>query len=177
MPGRWIAMPRDDQSLGEFIDAAVDDHPKAKSMLAACPGLRDRGWLHGETALHFLAIENYIEGVRFCCENGFDVNATNEFGDTALIDVMTLGRLELVNLLLEHGADPNAKSRTRISALHTAVGSGDVELVRRMLAAGARPDNAASVTELLYELPEDEPARSEIIKVLRDFGFEQEEQE
>jgi hypothetical protein len=35
-------------------------------------------WLHGETVLHFLAVEGFTEGVKFLAERGADVNAVNE---------------------------------------------------------------------------------------------------
>jgi len=57
----------------------------------------------GETALHFLAVEAYLEGVRFLAEAGTDVNATSRFEGTALLDAVGLGSAEMVALLLEHG--------------------------------------------------------------------------
>ncbi|MCC6361681.1 MAG: ankyrin repeat domain-containing protein [Phycisphaerales bacterium] len=163
-------MGMDDTLLGEFIDAAVQNPEKARSLLAAHPDLRERRRRLGETALHFLAIEGFLEGVRFCCENGFDVDATNKFGDTPLVDVATLGALEMASLLLDHGADPNAKTDARVNVLYCAVGSGNVELVRRLLAAGARPDPAEPLPVALF-LPADEAARTEVTTALSEFGI------
>ena len=56
-------------------------------MLAQRPELLDARWIHDETVLHFLAIEGFTEGVRFLAVRGADVNAVNEFGDTALVDI------------------------------------------------------------------------------------------
>jgi ankyrin repeat protein len=73
--------------IGEFIDAVVRDQERAAELLAAHPDLIIARWLHGETVLHFLAVEGFTEGVKFLAERGADVNALNEFGDSALIDV------------------------------------------------------------------------------------------
>ncbi len=39
----------------------------------------------------FLAIEGFAEGVMFLSSRGAEVNAVNEFGDTALVDVAAFG--------------------------------------------------------------------------------------
>lgn len=163
-------MGMDDSLLGEFMDAAVQDPENARSLLAAHPDLRDRRWTLGETALHFLAVEGFIEGVRFCCENGFDTNATNKFGDPPLVDVATLGALDMASLLLDYGADPNAKSDARENVLYCAAGSGNAKLVRRLLAVGARPDPEEPLPLALF-LPADEAARTEVTAVLNEFGI------
>src|SRR5262247_2834731 len=98
-------VPPSDELIGEFIDASVQDHDHARRMLSACPQLLDARWLHDETVLHFLAVEGFTEAVRFLAECGADVNAKNEFGDAALIDVVLLGNAEIAALLLRHGAD------------------------------------------------------------------------
>jgi ankyrin repeat protein len=116
--------------IGEFIDAVLSDQPKAATMLTAHPDLLNARWIHDETALHFLAVEGFAEGVRFLAERGADVNAVNEFGDSALIDVATIGRAnDVAEILLAHGANPNATSITRDNVLHGAVRSGNARLV------------------------------------------------
>ena len=45
----------------------------------------------------------FIEAVRFLAERGADVHAVNEFGDTALSDVVTLGLTDIAEVLLFHG--------------------------------------------------------------------------
>jgi len=132
-------MPPSRKEIGDFIDAAVQDPAAAKRMAAANRELLDARWLHGETTLHFLAVEGYATAVRLLAELGVDVNAVNDFGDTALIDVIVMENLELAQFLLEHGANPNATSQTHDCALHAAIQTGNPELIELLLMAGAKP--------------------------------------
>ena len=106
--------------VGDFIDAVVRDPVKADAMLAARPQLLNTRWLHEETVLHFVAIGEFTDAVRFLALRGADVNAVNEFGDSALIDVAGLGFVEIVNVLLNHGADANATAPITGNPLHAA---------------------------------------------------------
>jgi ankyrin repeat protein len=114
--------------IGEFIDATVRDRERASQLLAAHPDLINARWLHGETVLHFLAVEGFVEGVKFLAERGADVNAVNEFGDAPLIDVAVLGHTDIAAVLVRHGANSNARSDTRDNALHCAARSGNERL-------------------------------------------------
>jgi hypothetical protein len=115
--------------IGEFIDAVVEDGARAEALLSEHPDLIHARWIHDETVLHFLAIEGFAEGVRFLAAHGADVNAVNEFRDSALMDVSVLGLDVMADILLRHGANPNANSDTRENALHAAVRSGNPRLV------------------------------------------------
>src|SRR5687768_14260959 len=114
-----IKLPK--QLIGEFVDAVVQDSDRAKHLLSIHPQLINARWIHDETVLHFLALEGYIDGVRFLAEWGADVNIENEFGDTPLIDVAVLGNVEVAQILLNHGANPNTYSETRHNPLDCAV--------------------------------------------------------
>ena len=132
--------------IGEFIDAVVEDPAKAAALLSRHPDLIRARWILGETALHFLSVEGFAEGVRFLAERGADVDAVNDLGDSPLADVAALGNEEIAETLLRHGANPNAAaSATRGNALHAAVLSGNARLVGRLLRAGA---NARYITDL-----------------------------
>jgi ankyrin repeat protein len=106
--------------LGAFIVAAVQNHPAARDMLRRSPQLLNARYIHGETVLHFLAVEGHADGVRFLAEAGAQVDGPNEFGNTALVDAATLGNAGVVGTLLQHGADPNAASTTRDNVVHGA---------------------------------------------------------
>lgn len=158
----------DKNLIGEFIDACVKDQAKAASMLVTHPELQHARWTLQETPLHFLAIENFAEGVRFLSNHGIDLNAPNEFGDTALMDVVTLGNENMVRLLLELGADANAVSRDRVNPLHTAVQKGNLEIVELLLRAGALTDYVGDLGETVHDaLPMDQTLREKILALMK----------
>jgi len=158
--------------IGEFIDAAVRDHDRAAELLAAHPDLINARWLHGETVLHFLAVEGWADGVRFLARRGADVNAVNEFGDAALIDVAMLGHDDIAETLLRYGANPNARSDTRDTVLNCAVERGNIRLVDLLLAAGAdgryRTDLGGSVFDAV---PASGAERDSLLAVLAKHGI------
>jgi hypothetical protein len=49
----------------------------------------------GETVLHFLAVENELEGVAWLHENGFSLDTKPEFGIPVVFEVAQLGYKEL----------------------------------------------------------------------------------
>jgi ankyrin repeat protein len=140
-------MALDRELVGRFIDAAVNDPKEARRLLDQYPVLRQEKWILGETALHFLAIEGFADAVRLLVELGFDVNATNEFGDSPLIDVATCGNHEIAEALLAAGADPNARSNTMGKVIHCAIQSGNARLIELLLATGADPNAQSNVVD------------------------------
>jgi ankyrin repeat protein len=166
-----ILVNQPDQDLvSEFIDAAAQNAAKARQLLSQHPELIHARWVHGESVLHFLAVENFIDGVRFLAENGADPNMVNEFGDPPLIDVAFLGNAEVAEILLANGADPNGRSRTRDNVLHCAVRSGNSRLVRMLLDAGADPTYRTDFDETVFDaLPADPAHRESIIVVLAEY--------
>lgn len=162
----------DPEIVGQFIDAAVQDQALATRLLRQYPALKNSRWLSEETPLHFLAVEGYADAVRFLAESGFNVNATNTFGDTALVDVATLTNVEIARILLAHGANPNAQSTTRGNVLHCAVAAGNVRLVEMLLEAGARADYVTDLRETVFDaLPNKADRRAMIVDILERFGF------
>jgi ankyrin repeat protein len=59
----------------------------------------------GETVLHYLAIENDIEGVSFLHRRGFNLNTRNEFGTPLFFEVAQLNYRDLLKWLFDHGID------------------------------------------------------------------------
>ncbi len=73
-----------------------------------------------------VSYHGHIEIIKWLHSRGVDVNATNEEGDTALLDAVHGAQLEATKLLIQHGADLHARCLGCASALHSAVWGGDV---------------------------------------------------
>jgi ankyrin repeat protein len=159
--------------VGDFIDAVVDDEARARDLLAASPELLNARWHLGETALHFLAVEGSVEGVRRLAEWGADVNLSNRLGDPPLLDCVVLRNEPLVELLLRYGANPNVASDTLGPVLHAAAASGHAGVVRRLLCAGADPRARSEWGDTVFDAarhahPDDRPA---VLAVLAELGI------
>ncbi len=158
--------------IGEFIDAVVEDEARARRLLMAHPELLNARWHLAETALHFLAVEGFIDGVRRLAEWGADVNLPNRLGDPPLLDCVILGNELLVELLLSHGASPNVVSDTSGTPLHVAVAMGHAGITRRLLAAGADPRARDDLGDTVLDVVPARPDQREaILAVLREFGI------
>jgi ankyrin repeat protein len=158
--------------VGEFIDAVVDDETRAGRLLTAHPELLNVRWHLGETALHFLAVEGFIDGVRRLAQWGADVNLPNRLGDPPLLDCVILGNEALVELLLSHGAAPNVVSETVGTPLHVAVAKGHAGIARRLLAAGANPQARDDVGDTVLDvMPARADQRDAILAVFAEFGI------
>ena len=158
--------------VGEFIDAVVDDETRARRLLTVHPELLNARWHLGETALHFLAVEGFIDGVRRLAEWGADVNLPNRLGDPPLLDSVVLGNEPLVELLLTHGATPNIVSETCGTPLHVAVAKGHAEIARRLLAAGADARTRDSLGNTVLDVvPARADQRQAMLAVLTEFGI------
>lgn len=88
-----------------------------------------------------------VDAIRSQVAKGFDLNGTNQFGDTLLeyaISVLEFypeaPKYEVVREMLQLGADPNAPSQDGSSPLFAAVLNLDTEMLRLLLDAGADPN-------------------------------------
>ena len=109
------------------------------------PGVGKRGM----TQLHFDAYCGNLEGLIWCLENGFEVNATDNYrGYTAthwLADMAAAGgpRVEMLRALVAHGADLNLKSSSDATAFSLARDAGSDcgdELAAELIKLGANPE-------------------------------------
>jgi len=94
-----------DPRFYQLRDSAYGDIETAKQLIAADPSILEARSGIGETALHFLVVENELEAVEFLRTQGSKIDTKNDFGDTPLMDAATLGRLEMCQYLIRHGAD------------------------------------------------------------------------
>jgi protein DGCR14 len=126
-----------DGQLARLIACAGKDPAAARALVRADPGLLQARTQTGETALHYLVIENDRAGVALLAQLGAVLDAADSSGRTPLGHAVLLGYEELAGWLIEHGAAVDAGSTP---PLHHAVAAGRVDLLRALLAAGARPD-------------------------------------
>lgn len=75
-------------------------------------------------------------------KHGADVNAVDEFGNTALMIAASDNDLETTKCLVKLGAKTEIQNRKRQgqTALHLAVSKGHVQIVRCLLENGADPN-------------------------------------
>jgi ankyrin repeat protein len=168
----WAAEPSEDGELvRRLIELSVQDQAGAMRLLREHPELLAARYLHDETPLHYCAVEGLTEGVRFLAGAGVPVDAENQFGDTALVDAVTLGNVEIVKVLLRHGANPDAASRTKGRVLHIAAGQGNAGLVSALLDAGARADYVTDRGETVWDaVPKAGPGLDQVLRVLERHG-------
>ncbi|MFC1835882.1 ankyrin repeat domain-containing protein [Thermodesulfobacteriota bacterium] len=85
---------------------------------------------------HFSGSGN-TELVKLFLRLGFDVNETNRYGRTPLMQAVERGRQSSARLLLDRGADVNFKGRDGWTALYFACSRNRSNLVKLLLARGA----------------------------------------
>jgi ankyrin repeat protein len=134
----------DDKELIALIDASVEDQAAALAMLKAKPDLIHRRNRLEETALHFLAVENFPEGVKFLCRLGAEVDSVDFSKATPLLHAAALGYEEVVRVLLAHGANPNVEDNTGETVLSSARQSGNERILQMLIQAGAKDGPSGS---------------------------------
>jgi ankyrin repeat protein len=93
------------QDYGDFVDAVVLDPGWADVLLARQPDLLEARNGLGETPLTFLSIAFFgLGAIAWLLNRGADINATDEFGGSALLYALTLYRRPLADYLIARGA-------------------------------------------------------------------------
>jgi len=96
--GRWHPL------LVKLMKFAVA-HPKlARKLVADHPESLNLRTGLGETALHYLAVENYADAVQLLIDLGADVNVRNNFGKSPLQEAIQVGAAQTVEMLRRAGA-------------------------------------------------------------------------
>jgi ankyrin repeat protein len=98
MPGRNYE-PEHNREFYRLLDAVLHEPEKVRHIVAERPMILEECNLTGETVLHWLAVENHIDGIRLLRRLGATIP------DYALIHAAELGNTEAVVVLLELGAD------------------------------------------------------------------------
>ena len=96
----------------ELRDAVYERrYGDAEVLIAQQPALLAMTDGLGETVLHFLAVENDLEGVQWLRAKGADLDTVNAFGTPALFEVAQLEYRDLYSWFVEHGANHRAVDR------------------------------------------------------------------
>src|SRR2546430_12483690 len=90
--------------LVKLVQFAVRDSKLARKLVKDYPEVLDLRTGLGETALHYLAVENYADAVQLLIDLGAEVNVKNEFGASALEEAMQVEAKETVEVLRRAGA-------------------------------------------------------------------------
>lgn len=92
-------------------------YSEAESLLEKEPELLDARNRIGETVLHYLSIENDIEGVVWLEKRGFNLNCKNKFGTPVVFDVALLEYKELLEWFYKKGANLSARNRDNLNII------------------------------------------------------------
>jgi ankyrin repeat protein len=99
-------------------------------------------------------VEGGLQEVKELLDNGANINAKDEYGNTALILAAHKGHTEIVKLLMDSGADVNAKNIFSNTPLMVASWRGHPEVVKLFLGKGADMEakNIFGNTPLIFTL-------------------------
>jgi ankyrin repeat protein len=159
-----------EERIIQLIKTFMEDTEHALHLLDEDPGLVQEKTSLGETALHYLAVENQLEAVKKLYKRGADINTVNDFGGTPLSDAVSLGYVELVRVLLERGARVEGLFSSNEPILHEAVRSGKPEIIHLLIAHGANIHSKNSLDETpLHESAKDDKC-FEVTKYLVEHG-------
>ena len=138
------------------------DLSQAERILGEDPSLIDFP-VYGkfETALHFFAIENRVDLVRWLLARGANPNGI-AVDESPLQVAAQLGHRGVCNALIEAGADLDRLDYSGETALHKASANGHIEIIIDLLDAGADP----TIPEMCGELPIDQalPCKQDLIR-------------
>lgn len=109
-------------------------------------------YLHGETKLHYLVVEDDYNAVKELILSGESVNTVNKFDHTPLMDSVTLGNYSMVTLLLKNGSDINFTDKEGNTALHHAyIHQCSKEIIELLIQNGAN----SNIKNIYDELPKE----------------------
>jgi ankyrin repeat protein len=116
-----------------FQAAGAGDMARLQLLLKADPQLANLKSQRNWTPLGTAATSGRLEAVKLLLETGAEVNAADNYGNTALSAAAFHGQTEIVRLLLAKGANPKAARQDGQTPLHSA-NRASTEL---LVAAGA----------------------------------------
>jgi ankyrin repeat protein len=140
------------ENVHAFRHSLISDRDEAGRLLEIHPELIDCAVFgSSESALHFFAVENQLDVVRWLLLNGANPNGIAENG-SPLHSAAQLGHEGVCRALLKAGSEPNMLDFLGETALHKASAGGYVQVIELLLAMGADP----TIPEMCGELPIDQ---------------------
>ena len=92
---------------------------------------------NGQITLHTAARYDNLEIVEYLIENGANIEAKDDYGNTPLHTAANYGStLEIVEYLIENGADIEANNNDGNTPLHHAAENGNLEIVEYLIENG-----------------------------------------
>ena len=101
-------LPKFTEQRQRYFTQATMDGSIGRMRLLHFAGANINSRSNGSLPLFIAAGEGRSDVVRYLLAEGADVNAREQFGDTALTEATYFGHLALIKELLAHGADINA---------------------------------------------------------------------
>ena len=152
-----------------LVHACFESLDAAKALLDLDPGIvRARDGL-GETALHYLVVENQLEAVQLLHERGATVNTVSDVNGSPLSEAASLGYEAMVAWLLAQGAEIELEGQGEPTLLN-AVTSGNAAIVAMLLAAGANVAIVNDVRQTALHLAAETDERLLVTELLLDAG-------
>ena len=106
-----------------------------------------------------------LEGVEQAIQMGADIEETDEYGFSPLIEAAIANKVDVAAVLLEYGAEINKTDATGRSALHWAVDNHNIDLCQLLLANKADPNayTTAGQPILVYPLLRQQQALKKLL--------------
>ena len=151
--------------INACFDSLVEAHSllqREPQLIVACTGL-------GETALHYLAVEDQLPAVQWLVDRGAAVNTVNNVGTTPLSDAASLGYVEMVAYLLSAGARVDLPGETD-PTLHAAVRGANTRVVSMLLEAGGSANAVDKWKESALHVAAESDDRLAVLRTLLEAG-------
>ena len=123
-----------------LAQAVFSDVNQAKAEVQRDPSLLHARDGVGETAFHYVVVENRLDLAQHLLDWGSDINTRDHSGATPLMHAVQLGYLDLVKWLIQHGADLDLKDENEETALSKATKNDRAEIFNFLLALPRKHD-------------------------------------
>ncbi len=121
------------------------------------------------TALMMAAHEGRVDRVEQLVNQGEEVNAKDQLGNTALMATISSSNIEILRFLLDHGADINLRNIDGETALTLSAFSGQADMLKELVRRDAVFD-CENATDRATLLSAERRRRVRIISLLKKIG-------